>query len=178
MTRDPAIALVPVGPVPAALLAELARLVAARLARRVAIGEPVPLPERAYDPERMQYRADSVLVELGRLASPDADRLVGIIDADCYFPGLNFIFGQAVGGGREALVALPRLRQSFYDLPEDEDLFRERVLTEIVHELGHTWGLEHCSHETCAMYFSNSLRDTDRKAARFCPSCEGLRNSS
>lgn len=166
------------GPVPAGLLPELAGLLAARLERRVTLCEPVPLPARAHDRERAQYRADSVLVELGGLASPDADRLVGIIDADCYFPGLNFIFGQAVGGGREALVALPRLRQSFYGLPEDEELFRQRVLTEIVHELGHTRRLEHCSDETCAMYFSNSLGDTDRKAARFCASCEGLRKFS
>ncbi len=169
---DRAIVLVPVGEAEARLLAETASLLANRLDRRVVVGEPVPLPEEAYDPKRRQYRGDSILIALGRLPASHAERLVGIVEADCYFDGLNFIFGQAVGRGREVFVALPRLRPSSYGLPEDPELFRERVLKEVVHELGHSWGLEHCSNERCVMYFSNSLEDTDRKAADLCPSCQ------
>jgi archaemetzincin len=97
--------------------------------------------------------------------------LLGLIEADCYAPGLNFIFGQAKPHGREAFVALPRLRQSFYGLPEDPTLLRQRALTEAVHELGHTWSLTHCPDPQYVMHFSNSLRETDVKGSNFCPRC-------
>jgi archaemetzincin len=42
---------------------------------------------------------------------------------------------------------------------------------EAVHELGHMFGLDHCSDLRCVMHFSNSLADTDRKGRDFCPSC-------
>jgi archaemetzincin len=44
---------------------------------------------------------------------------VGIVDLHLYAPQLNFVFGQAAIRGSAALVALPRLRQSFYGMPED-----------------------------------------------------------
>jgi archaemetzincin len=169
-----ALALIPLGAVPPGLVVELAGLLSVRVNERVVVGEARPLPEEAYDSGRDQYRGDSILVSLGRLPALEAERLVALVEADCFFPGLNFVFGQAVGGGREALVALPRLRQSFYGVTEDAELFRERVIKEVVHELGHTWGLEHCSNEQCVMHFSNSLRDTDRKGADFCRACEAL----
>ncbi|MEW6585820.1 MAG: hypothetical protein AB1442_09465 [Nitrospirota bacterium] len=46
-----------------------------------------------------------------------------------------------------------------------------KKLGEAVHEIGHTFGLVHCSDPNCAMHFSNSLRDTDRKSSEFCGIC-------
>jgi archaemetzincin len=109
---------------------------------------------------------------------PGVERVIGLADVDCYTSGLNFIFGLATLGGPAAIVALPRLRQSFYGLPEDADLFRERALKEVVHELGHTWGLSHCPDSRCVMHFSNTLHDTDVKGARFCVRCEALRRGA
>jgi len=113
-----------------------------------------------------------MLAALARLDIPNDERVLGVIDADCYAPGLNFIFGQARLHERDCFIALPRLRQSFYGLPDDENLFRQRVLKEAVHELGHTYGLGHCPNPHCVMHFSNSLHDTDVKDAEFCPRCQ------
>ena len=41
-----------------------------------------------------------------------------------------------------------------------------------MHELGHTFGLGHCAEPSCVMWFSNTLRETDRKGAAYCPRCE------
>jgi predicted Zn-dependent protease len=38
-------------------------------------------------------------------------------------------------------------------------------------ELGHAFGLAHCSSTRCVMHFSNSLHDTDFKKRDFCDSC-------
>lgn len=162
--------IIPIGEVEADLIAWLAEELRAALGCPVTVGEPVPIPKRGYDPYRRQYRGDSMLAALGALPIP-AGRILGLVDVDCYAPGLNFIFGQAALRGREAFVALPRLRPSFYGLPDDPALFRQRVLKEAVHELGHTWGLGHCSDPRCVMHFSNTLHDTDVKGAVFCPRC-------
>lgn len=61
---------------------------------------------------------------LSTLSYPATERLLGLIEADYYAPGLNFIFGQTKLHGRKAFIALPRLRQSFYGLPEDALLHR------------------------------------------------------
>jgi len=165
------ILLIPVGPVQDDLLSGLIEPLAATFGLPCRAIAPIPIPPRAYNHRRGQYLGPRVLSALARLPLPDAERVLGIIDADCYARGLNFIFGQASIHGRDCFIALPRLRQSFYNLPEDEALFRQRVLKEAVHELGHTYGLDHCPAPRCVMHFSNSLHDTDVKEARFCSRC-------
>ncbi len=165
------IILVPIGAALPELLSWLAGRLEEVMGHKVVIGDPVPLPPAGHNARRGQYQGDALLAALRTLHYPAAERVVGLTEADCYTPGLNFIFGQARMGGREAFVALPRLRPSFYGLPEDTTLFRERVLKEIVHELGHTWGLPHCADTHCVMHFSNTLHDTDVKGADFCPRC-------
>jgi len=97
------------------------------------------------------------------------EKILGIVDHDLFVPELNFVFGEA--SSRAAFISLTRLRQTFYRLPEDQSLFHRRVLTEAIHELGHTYGLGHCGNPRCVMFFSNRLSDTDRKGPEFCPKC-------
>lgn len=165
------ITLVPLGPVPAELLGWLPDRLETALGREVDLGEGLPLPDDAYNARRRQYRGDALLAALRPLSLPGMERMVGLVGADCFTPGLNFVFGQATLHGREAFVALPRLRPSFYGLREDLALFRQRALKEVIHELGHTWGLRHCADARCVMHFSNTLQDTDVKGAEFCGRC-------
>ena len=97
--------------------------------------------------------------------------ILGICDFDAYSSGLNFVFGQASLTGDVAVIYLPRLRQDFYGLGADTSIFIERVLKEATHEVGHAFGLDHCSKRSCVMHFSNSIVDTDRKAKDFCNVC-------
>jgi len=50
----------------------------------------------------------------------------------------------------------------------DYPALERRAATEAIHELGHTYGLSHCSDPTCVMWFSNTLSESDRKGTRFC----------
>ncbi|MCM8801468.1 MAG: archaemetzincin family Zn-dependent metalloprotease [Candidatus Omnitrophica bacterium] len=133
-----------------------------------------PIPLLAYDSKRKQYNSSIILEELIskiRIAK-DNQRVLGILDVDLYAGDLNFVFGQAQINEGFCVISITRLRQEFYGLPKDEDLFRLRVLKEAVHELGHTYGLGHCQKPKCVMHFSNSLLDTDIKDYRFCPVCK------
>jgi archaemetzincin len=124
---------------------------------------------QAYNPERKQYFSSKLLASLGK--SEREERVVGISDVDLYVPRLNFVFGEADMVSGTAIVSLCRLRQEYYGLAPDEALFLKRATKEIIHELGHTFGLGHCPNNKCVMHFSNSLADTDLKEALFCNKC-------
>ena len=123
----------------------------------------------AYNAERKQYLSSKLLTALGR--AEKEERVVGIADVDLYVPRLNYVFGEADMVARTAIISLYRLRQEYYGLAPDEALLLERAVKEVVHELGHTFGLGHCPNNRCVMHFSNSLADTDLKEAHFCNTC-------
>jgi archaemetzincin len=165
------ILLVPIGDVESGVLHHLARALRATFGLPCRTTDQIERPAEAYDPSRGQYRGQDILRALDHLELPDAERVLGVIDADCYALGLNSIFGQAQRYGRNAFISLSRLLPPFYGELEDGCLFRERAVKEAVHELGHTYGLDHCSNPRCVMHFSNRLLDTDVKRATFCERC-------
>lgn len=157
------------GEVPPDLLVHLQHELQPIMNREITIAAAIPRPEHAFNRSRRQYLGTALLQELERLDNiPGAERVLGVIDADAYAPGLNFIFGQARKPGRVAVIALPRLRDSFRGRPENTERFRVRAVKEAVHELGHSFDLAHCPDSKCVMHFSNSFGDTDRKTKQFC----------
>ena len=136
--------------------------------------EGMKLPGEAYNSQRNQYFSSQILKKLHQFIKPTREeKVLAVSDVDLYVPSLNFVFGEAELGGHFAIISLTRLHQSFYGLPENKNLFLERTIKEAVHEIGHTYGLGHCPDPECVMHFSNSLMDTDRKKASFCPRCQG-----
>ncbi len=112
---------------------------------------------------RQQWLANVLLSHL--VVPSDFDRVVGITHVDLVVPSFNFVFGVAEFGGKRALISTARL------IDHDAEVTELRALKEILHELGHTLGLPHCSNPKCVAAFSNTLADTDRKGPNFCPEC-------
>jgi archaemetzincin len=168
--------LVPIGSVESSVLKILDTELEKTFNCRVERYEKMPLPQDAFNPRRNQYFCPHILNTLRSFMELDheEEKVLGIADVDLYVHGLNFVFGQAELGGYFAVISLSRLRQSYYGLLEDKKIFKERAIKEAVHELGHVFGLEHCPDSACVMYFSNSLDDTDRKGASFCPRCKEI----
>lgn len=129
-------------------------------------------PNYAYNKDRKQYYSTPILGKIYNLKLPECDRFLGIVDVDLYVPELTFVFGEADIKKRVAVISLTRLRQEFYNLPKDTILFKKRIITEAIHELGHTYRLFHCTDKNCVMFFSNTLDDTDRKGPDFCGICK------
>ncbi|MBC7188765.1 archaemetzincin family Zn-dependent metalloprotease [Candidatus Aerophobetes bacterium] len=138
---------------------------------QVRIEKVIPLPQQAYEKRRGQFKAEVILETISQLKLKEAEKILGVVDVDLYANGLNFVFGQAIYGGRDALISLFRLKNSLYGLVEDKNIYRLRALKEAIHELGHTFGLSHCPHIKCVMHFSNSIIDTDYKEKDFCKRC-------
>jgi archaemetzincin len=165
------ITLVPVGRVEQGHLESLAQGLAARLRVACWVSPDGLEGEFAYNPVRGQYHSTEILRRL--LQDPDTEswRILGVTDVDLYIPILTFVFGEAQLGNTAALVSTHRLRPEFYGLPRDPGLLQERLLKEALHELGHTFGLQHCPDYLCVMSASHSVERIDLKQADFCQAC-------
>jgi archaemetzincin len=169
--QEMSIVLVAVGEIDSRVIDGLKNDLGKVFSKKIFIGKGMPEPDYAYHKKRNQYLSTAILNSImEQKEHAPYEKILGIVDHDLFVPELNFVFGQA--SPKAAVISLTRLRQTFYHLPEDQNLFHQRILTEAVHELGHTFGLGHCRNPQCVMFFSNSLKDTDRKGSEFCPTCQ------
>lgn len=129
---------------------------------------------RAFDSSRGQYNSTLLLAELlYQYPFPD-QKTIAVVDVDLYIPVLTFVFGEAQLCGQAAVVSTARLQTRFYGLPEDDDLLLVRLEKEVVHELGHTFGLYHCHQFECVMRSSTYVEEIDLKQAELCRGCKEL----
>jgi len=124
-----------------------------------------------YNPNRNQYDGNLLLKEMEKRFASDTQKTLGLFNVDLFIPILTYIFGQAFLNGRCGIASVYRLRNERYGLPSDERIFRERALKEVIHELGHTFGLIHCIDTSCVMRSSTYVEDIDQKTAHFCEKC-------
>jgi archaemetzincin len=136
--------------------------------------QPLSNVDFAWDPARGQYSSVRILQELLRRCPTDAARVLAITAEDLYIPMLSFVYGQAQLNGKLALVSVARLRQEYYGMPPEAGVLEERCLKEILHEMGHTFGLLHCADSACAMSLSTSLQQVDIKQKAYCAGCAAL----
>ena len=168
------ISLVPIGLIDGDHLALLGEQLASRLAAACLIQPPRQNGEFAYSRARGQYHSTEILKRLSQDPHAESWRILGVTDLDLYIPILTFVFGEAQLGSGAALVSTHRLRPEFYGMPQDPQLLQERLLKEALHELGHTFGLRHCSDYLCVMSSSHSAERIDLKQAEFCPACAAV----
>jgi len=173
-TSVEALDLLPIGP----LAGETLETVAARLSRHVDVScHPLPPSPELPLPRlsgRDQLDAGALLATLEGLSRPDGRLLVGLTAADIAVPVFTFVFGLARTGGRATIVSLARVDPSFYGLHPDPALRDRRAVAEILHELGHLCGLEHCADRTCLMSFAGTIEKADARGERFCGTCGRL----
>ncbi len=118
----------------------------------------------AYNTKRLQYNASKLLNYLinimSRVGSNEDVVSLWILSDDLYVESMNFVFGVAQPGNA-AVLSMHRL--------DSLDLINK----EAIHEMGHVFGLPHCTNE-CVMRFSNSLDEAKVKPAKLCERCRSF----
>ncbi|HCM58954.1 MAG TPA: hypothetical protein DIS74_00940 [Bacteroidales bacterium] len=124
-----------------------------------------------YNPTRRQYDGDRLLRHIPLCTASHYTKLVGLFRVDIYIPILTYIFGQAILGKSDAIASVFRLRNELYGMKQDEKLLLSRTVKEVIHELGHTFGLIHCQNHACVMRSSTYVEEIDLKSSSLCTGC-------
>jgi archaemetzincin len=124
-----------------------------------------------YDPVRNQYDGNQLLQKIGAEYSNDLTKTLGIFTIDLFIPILTYIYGQAYLNGCCGIASVFRLKNERYGLKRDEKVLVDRFRKEVIHELGHMFGLIHCTNPVCVMRSSTYVEDIDQKKHRMCPHC-------
>ncbi len=124
-----------------------------------------------YEPARRQYNGNLILKRIDAEFAADETKTMGLFSVDLFIPILTYIFGQAFLNGRSGIASLYRLSNERYGMEHDDRLLLERFTKEVIHELGHAFGLVHCTHTGCVMHASTYVEDIDQKEASLCLKC-------
>jgi archaemetzincin len=155
----------------AALVAPVAAALSTFFDVAVSVAPGVPLPERAYYRPRGRYRAEILLEVLAEIAPAGTERVLGLTSADISAtkpPHEDWgILGLASVGGQTCVLSSFRCQRR----AKNSAHAVERLAKTAVHELGHTFGLEHCPNRGCLMEDGGgSVLTTDRERD-FCAEC-------
>jgi archaemetzincin len=129
--------------------------------------------EFALNADRNQYHSTPILESLAIEAPPHAFKILAITDLDLFIPILTHVYGEAQLGGKASIISTFRLRDGLSPL-NLEKTFLTRVIKEAIHELGHTFKLQHCKDHACIMHYCRNERDVDRKSDQLCRYCKIL----
>jgi len=126
--------------------------------------------EFALDTERDQYNSTCILETLQDFVQDPAHKIVALVQEDLFIPILTHVYGEAQLGGKACIVSSHRLKEDLKTVSIQQELTL-RLIKEVYHELGHTFGLLHCKDSSCIMHYCRSIRDVDRKSENFCRYC-------
>jgi archaemetzincin len=126
---------------------------------------------RAFDSVRNQSNSTALLVQILQGRESPSNKKIAVVEVDLFVPVLTFVFGEAQLNGTAAIVSTHRLSNQFYGLARNQKLMLERLEKELVHELGHTFGLYHCHQFECVMRSSTYVEEIDMKRLHPCEAC-------
>jgi len=122
------------------------------------VAQPLTIPDEYFNAERQQYNINKVLTWLLKQRDEASFKTVGVLSADVYEPGFNYLFGLAKLGGPGCVVSARRMGGKVVFGTKSP---AERWHLVVRHELGHTLGLSHAEEKASVMHFSNSLSELD-----------------
>jgi archaemetzincin len=126
-----------------------------------------------YDTARRQYNGTGLLRKIDMDFTTGNDKTLGLFNVDLFVPILTYIFGQAYLNGNSGIVSVYRFSNERYGIKADDKIFISRFRKEIIHELGHMFGLIHCTDPVCVMRSSTYVEDIDQKNHTLCSKCKG-----
>lgn len=128
--------------------------------------------EEAYNVQRQQYYSTKIIEAVKKQGKWTDDYNLILTEIDLFVPVLTHIYGEAELRGRYSIVSTCRLHEEFYTSERNTELLLERTYKEIMHELGHNFGLLHCKDWQCVMHSSSGIEEVDLKSSLYCDSCK------
>lgn len=175
-SEPPLVVLVPLGRFPTELSAAVGDALTEEYGVEVERLPAQTLPEFAYYAPRKRYRADRLLDHLhqfGREGEGDREvKILGLTGVDISTTKGKYkdwgIFGLGELGGTTSVISTHRLRRK----ARDAEHVRFRTTTTAVHEIGHTFGLDHCSESRCVMQDAEGgIANTDSSTGHLGSEC-------
>lgn len=134
-----------------------------------------------------RYCADSILLMLKQFRNDSIVEVIGLLHKDIYTTkkdkqgniekpvakyGMWGIAGLGYLPGDECVISDARLKT------KDSALFKHRLKTVIIHEVGHNLGLPHCKVKRCIMSDTNEkIATIDNYRGDYCDACKKLLQS-
>ncbi|MFL6469170.1 MAG: archaemetzincin [Pyrinomonadaceae bacterium] len=134
---------------------------------------PADLKREIGYPKNLQIRTTYFLDDvLPKLIPDDAAAFIAFTNVDLYPSDTwHFVFGQASLEKRVGVWSLYRLSDRVSKVSRAPDRLLTRTLKISMHEVGHMFGIRHCTKYECLMSGTNHLAETDRRPLDNCPEC-------
>ena len=166
------IGVVPLGEVPELVLKVIAANITGYYKWPVDILPMMPVPGAAFNESRLKCDAGIIINRLDAANFCEYSKIVAVMSRDMFIPIFNYVYGQAVQGGRFALISLFRLNRNPDGSVPASSLFYERAAKVALHELGHLFNLFHCNETNCVMHFTGDIDALDKIPFYLCRNCE------
>ncbi|MFZ4400596.1 MAG: zinc-dependent metalloprotease family protein [Bacteroidales bacterium] len=138
------------------------------------------LPQTAYLISRDRYIADSLLefilnqkaFQEKNISSTYCNYIVGLTSKDICTSHNNSsswgVFGLGFMPGKACIISTLRLKKNV-----DFSLLTERLIKVVLHELGHNFGLDHCTTPNCMMRDAEgTIKSVDNEKMDICDVCK------
>jgi len=133
--------------------------------------QPASLPSAAYYPPRRRYRAESLLAALDGMVPSDGYRILGLTDVDISTTKGAYadwgVMGLGSIDGKTCVLSSFRCSRGAKNSEHAAIRFGKTA----VHELGHTFGLPHCTTRGCIMEDGHGTVMTSDREYDLCAAC-------
>lgn len=164
------VAILPFTEVDSNLIKELKTGLQKKLAVEVTILKNALLPDFAFYKPRQRYIADSLLIFLRQVNANKFEKIIGVTTKDISTRKGDVanwgILGLGTCPGEACLVSTFRAGKN----KVSQNVFLQRMTNLALHELGHTYGLEHCPAATCLMKDAEGKMNLD-DGDSYCQAC-------
>jgi archaemetzincin len=172
----PVVALIPFGKVDKDVLERVSQGLQSRLNVQVRIERRRELPLGAWYLPRRRWRAEKLLAAIEEDPPQNAWKVVGITDAEISTTKDDIKDWGIAGLGSLDGLSCVLSTHIYRKHSKTRATFLRRVEDLVVHEFGHTLGLDHCETEGCVMADAKgkAVSSADSSSGQYCAKCLGL----